>query len=47
VIGGICIRPTIHSSDMETEWTSSLEDFDINNKNDKIDVKKLGFEDTA
>jgi hypothetical protein len=46
VIGEICIRPITHRSDMKTEWTNSPGD-DINNKNDKIDVKGLGFEDTT
>jgi len=47
VISGTCIRPITHGSDMKTEWTSSLGGLDINNENDKIDVKELGFEDTT
>ena len=32
VIGGTYIRLATHSSDMKTEWTSSLEDLDINKR---------------
>ena len=32
VIGGTCIRPATHSSDMKTEWTSSLGELDINKR---------------